>query len=156
MFQSFNRNNTSKSVLDLATSKKNIPVTEIIVCLNVIRFPLRSFIKLHWQVWHTRGRIDTIFLLRAWSVTVMNISYIGMFNFKTSFLTFFLSLFISSFFPCLLLRLFAALVLSYIRRERQNMIIQEQKSARQSDWGQKATHEFCITTRWRINPEHVS
>jgi len=53
-----------------------------------------------------------------------------MFNLQTPFLTFFLSLFVSSFFPCLFLRLFAALALSYIRRERQNLVIQEQKSAR--------------------------
>jgi hypothetical protein len=42
MFQSFNRTNTSKSILDLTTSKKHTGNGNF-VCLNVIRLPPSKF-----------------------------------------------------------------------------------------------------------------
>jgi hypothetical protein len=52
-----NRNNTSKSIFEPATSTKYTGNGNF-VWLNVIRFPPRSFIKLHWHVLFLRRDIQ--------------------------------------------------------------------------------------------------
>jgi hypothetical protein len=134
MYLTFNRNNTSKSILDPATSKKYTGYGNC-VCLNIVS-PLEVLsnsidmlffwgVTYKWANWHHLPLTDLI-SDRYEYIIYRNVQL-------KNALSYLLSLFILSFF--LSSHVYSsssltAFVLSYGRKERQNLVTQEQKSAR--------------------------